>query len=276
MWSKLSAYLRKYNIMRTIPILNIKTENQTTKTITFNDKLCSRAKPGQFIMLWIPRVDEIPLSIMNSQKGEVSVTVKAVGSATNSLNSMKKGQNIGVRGPFGNWFSTRSNKCLLIGGGVGIVPLYFLLKKIVGDDKQITFINGAKTENELLFMSSIKILCKNQTILSTTEDGSYGYKGIITESLTKILRQEEFDIIYACGPESMMRNVFDIAELYKIPLEASLERLMRCGIGLCGSCVIGQYRVCRDGPIFNSKQLRKIQDEFGFSRLDFNGKKIPI
>lgn len=254
----------------------MKKEGPKTKTFTFKDKLCARAKPGQFLMLWIPRVDEIPLSIMNSQNGKVSVTVKAIGTATNTLNRMKKGQIIGVRGPFGNWFTKNFTKILLIGGGTGIAPLYFLLKKIAKNKKKITFIVGAKTKNELLFMSSIKDLCKKQTVLSTTEDGSYGLKCVITEPLENILHRERFDMIYACGPERMIRNVFDIAELYRTPIEASLERLIRCGIGLCGSCLIGKYRVCTDGPIFNSKQLREIQEEFGFSKLDFYGKKIPI
>jgi len=83
-------------------------------------------------------------------------------------------------------------------------------------------------------------------------------------------------MIYSCGPELMLRSVFDIAEKHKTPIEASLERLMRCGIGLCGSCVIGKYRVCRDGPIFSSIQLREIKNEFGRSKLDFDGKTINI
>jgi dihydroorotate dehydrogenase electron transfer subunit len=90
------------------------------------------------------------------------------------------------------------------------------------------------------------------------------------------LTKEKFDIIYTCGPEQMIRKVFDQAEKHKIPLEASLERLMRCAIGLCGSCIIGKYRVCADGPVFRSKQLKEVKDEFGCSKRDFDGRKIPI
>jgi dihydroorotate dehydrogenase electron transfer subunit len=91
-----------------------------------------------------------------------------------------------------------------------------------------------------------------------------------------MLNKEKFEMIYTCGPEKMMRQTFDLAENHGIALEASLERMMRCAIGLCGSCVIGRYRVCRDGPVFTSDQLRQLKDEFGVSKRGFNGKRIPI
>jgi dihydroorotate dehydrogenase electron transfer subunit len=227
-------------------------------------------------MFWIPQIDEIPLSIMNSQNGKVSVTVKAIGTATNALHRMIEGDIIGVRGPFGNFFTKNIGNVLLVGGGTGIAPLFFLARSLIEKSKKITFIIGAKIKSELLFLSSLKELCKKHTVLLTTEDGSCGMKCIVTEPLNKLLEQENYDIIYACGPELMIRKVFDIAKVHNTPLEASLERFMRCGIGLCGSCVIGEYRVCRDGPIFNSIRLREIQDEFGFSKLDRFGKAIPI
>ena len=273
---KLSDYLIKNNVLRTIPLLSVITENKTTKTFTFRDKLFGQAKPGQFLMLWIPGVNEIPLSIMNVENGEISVTVKSVGPATIALHKLKKADFVGIRGPFGNNFTENFNNVLMIGGGTGIAPLYFLAKKLIGKTKKITFLIGAKTKNDLLFLSSLEKLCINQTFLSTTEDGSYGLKCIVTNPILNLLNREKVDIIYTCGPELMLRNVFNIAEQYKIPVEVSLERLMRCGIGLCGSCVIGKYRVCRDGPIFSTVQLREIQQEFGSSKLDFDGKTINI
>jgi len=83
-------------------------------------------------------------------------------------------------------------------------------------------------------------------------------------------------MVYTCGPETMVRQVFELAEQRGIAMEASLERLMRCGIGLCGSCVIGKYRVCRDGPVFNSAQLSEVKDELGISKLGFDGNRIPL
>jgi dihydroorotate dehydrogenase electron transfer subunit len=254
----------------------VRNESRAIKTFTFKDKLCANAQPGQFLMLWIPQIDEIPLSIMNSQNGNVSVTVKAIGTATRTLHGMKEGDIIGVRGPFGNFFTKNIDNVLMIGGGTGIAPLFFLVKNLIKKSKRITFVIGAKTKSELLFLYSLKQLCKKQTILSTTEDGSYGLNCIVTKPLKKLIDQEKYNMIYTCGPEPMIRKVFDVSETFNTPMEASLERFMRCGIGLCGSCVIGKYRVCRDGPIFNSIQLREIQDEFGFSKLDRYGKTIPI
>jgi dihydroorotate dehydrogenase electron transfer subunit len=90
------------------------------------------------------------------------------------------------------------------------------------------------------------------------------------------LTKEKFDMIYTCGPEQMMRKVLDLAEKHEIALEASLERLMRCAIGLCGSCVVGKYRVCRDGPVFTASQLKEAKSEFGVSKRDFDGKRISL
>jgi dihydroorotate dehydrogenase electron transfer subunit len=83
-------------------------------------------------------------------------------------------------------------------------------------------------------------------------------------------------MIYTCGPEQMMRKVSDLAEKHGVALEASLERLMRCAIGLCGSCVVGRYRVCRDGPVFTISQLKEVKSEFGVSKRDFSGKRILL
>jgi dihydroorotate dehydrogenase electron transfer subunit len=254
----------------------VKTESPTVKTFTVKDKLCSKAKPGQFLMLWIPRVDEIPLSIMNADDGTVSVAVKAVGEATKSLHEMKIGDTIGVRGPFGTSFTENHGKILMAGGGTGTAPLLFLAKKIATKAKRLSFVTGAKTKNELLFVNELDQLCTEQSAIATTEDGSYGMKCLATEPLEKLLDKEKFDMIYTCGPEPMVRKVFELAEQRKIALEASLERLMRCGIGLCGSCVIGKYRVCRDGPVFNAAQLSEIKDELGISKLGFDGNRIPV
>ncbi|MGB9841288.1 MAG: dihydroorotate dehydrogenase electron transfer subunit, partial [Candidatus Bathyarchaeales archaeon] len=139
---------------------------------------------------------------------------------------------------------------------------------------RLAFIIGAKTKSELLFLNQLSGLCTAQSTIAATEDGSYGLKCLATEPLETLLQKEKFDMIYACGPEPMMRQVFLIAEKHRIPMEVSLERLMRCGIGLCGSCVIGKYRVCKDGPVFTGAQLREVKDELGVSKLDFDGKRI--
>ena len=264
------------NTLRTTPILNVKTESPTVKTYTLTDRLCAKAKPGQFLMLWIPKVDEIPLSIMNTQDDTVSVTVKEVGDATRHLHKMKKGETIGVRGPFGNSFTEISDKVLLVGGGTGTAPLLFLAKRLQAKKQRLAFVVGAKTQTELLFLAELSHICPKKSIITTTEDGTYGLQCLVTEPLTKLLEEQKFDMIYTCGPELMVSKIFALAEQHGVRFEASLERLMRCGIGLCGSCMIGKYRVCKDGPVFNSAQLRQVKDELGISKLGFDGNRIPV
>jgi dihydroorotate dehydrogenase electron transfer subunit len=274
---KLLAYRIAANQLRTTRILNVKTESPTVKAFTFKDKVCTRAKPGQFLMLWIPGVNEIPLSILDAtENGEVSVTVKKVGEATQALHNKKTGEIIGIRGPFGNSFTLKEGKILMVGGGTGTAPLLFLAKKSVSKATKLVFAIGAKTKEELLFIDKLEETCSKDNLIATTDDGSYGVEGLATTPLESLLAKERFDVIYTCGPEQMMRKVLDLAEKHGIALEASLERLMRCAIGLCGSCVVGKYRVCRDGPVFAASQLKEAKSEFGVSKRDFSGKRIPL
>lgn len=274
---RLSVWLTAANRLRTTRILGVKTESPTVKTFIFKDRQCAGAKPGQFLMLWVPGVDEIPLSILNAgEDGVISVAVKRVGEATEALHKKKAGEIIGVRGPFGNNFTLKSGKALMVGGGTGNAPLLFLAKKLAKEKAKIVFVTGAKTGKELLFLDELCTQCGRENVLAVTEDGSYGVKGLAAKPLEALLAREKFDIIYTCGPEQMVYEVFSIAEKHGISLEESLERLMRCAMGICGSCVIGKYRVCREGPVFTAEQLRRVKDEFGVWKRDFDGKKIPI
>jgi dihydroorotate dehydrogenase electron transfer subunit len=274
---KLLAYRIATNQLRTTHILSVKTESPTVKTFVFKDKICAKAMPGQFLMLWIPGVDEIPLSILNANKdGAVSVAVKKVGEATQALHNKKVGEIIGIRGPFGNSFTLKKGKILMVGGGTGTAPLLFLAKKLASKATKLVFVIGAKTKEELLFIDKIEETCSKDNLIATTEDGSCGIKCLATTPLESLLTKEKFGMVYTCGPEQMMRKVLDSAEKHGIFLEASLERLMRCAMGLCGSCVVGKYRVCTDGPVFTSSQLREAKKEFGVSKRDFDGKRIPL
>jgi dihydroorotate dehydrogenase electron transfer subunit len=274
---KLLAYHIATNKLRTARILNVKTESPTVKTFTFKDKVCARAKPGQFLMLWIPGVDEIPLSILDAKEdGAVSVAVKKVGEATQALHRKKTGEIIGIRGPFGNSFTLKEGKILMVGGGTGTAPLLFLSRKLASKAAKLVFVIGAKTKKELLFIDKLEETCGKDNLIATTEDGSHGSKCLATTPLKSLLAKEKFDMIYTCGPEQMMRKVLDLAEKHGIALEASLERLMRCAIGLCGSCIVGKYCVCRDGPVFTASQLKEVKSEFGILKRNFDGRKILL
>jgi len=160
-----------------------------------------------------------------------------------------------------------------------LVSLAPLTEKMVTQTKRkVTFMMGAKTRNELLFLERMKAAVSkvNGKMVVKTEDGSYGEKGLVTEPVERLLTTEKFDMVYACGPEQMMYKVFLLTERCKVPLQASLERFMRCAIGLCGTCVIGRFRVCRDGPVFSGDQLREVKSEFGHFRRGFDGKKTSL
>jgi dihydroorotate dehydrogenase electron transfer subunit len=272
----LSAYLTKINTIRTTPILNVKDESPTVKTYTLEDDLCAKANPGQFLMLWIPGIDEIPLSILNAGNGQVQFSVKAVGDATRHLQAMKPGDLLGLRGPFGNSFTETRGRVLLVGGGTGTAPLLFLAKRLATKADRLSFVIGAKTKNELIYLKELDAVCTDESAIATTEDGSYGLTCLATEPLEKLVEKQKFNMIYTCGPEKMMKAIFNLAEKRSLAMEASLERLMRCGIGLCGSCMIGKYRVCRDGPVFTMAQLSEVKDELGISKLGFDGSRIDV
>jgi len=274
---RLSVYPITYNWTRTVKIEKIVDENPKVKTFYFRDRLCLEAKPGQFLMVWIPGVDEIPLSISGvHSNGLASVTVARVGEATEAMHRLKPNNLIGVRGPFGNSFEISKGKILLVGGGTGMAPLAFLAEKLAENSCEITFIIGAKSAQELLFLERIERTLSQlkSKIIVMTEDGSLGQKGVATDPLDNLLREEKYDMIYACGPEPMIKKAFLAAEEANTLFQASLERIMRCGIGICGSCMLGKYRVCRDGPVFSSHQLREVIDELGNYKRDFNGNKV--
>jgi len=230
-------------------------------------------------MVWIPGVDEIPMSLSGTYpNGLSSFTAAKVGNATQALHKKKVGDLIGVRGPFGNSFTLSTGNILIVGGGTGLAPLVFLAERLVKTSEKLTFLLGAESKEKLLFLERVKrtLSTVNGRVITTTEDGSYGLKGTVIAPLKNLLEKERYDMIYTCGPELMMHKVFLLAESHGVPLQASLERLMRCAVGLCGSCVVGKYMVCRDGPVFTSKQLREVRNEFGNFKRDFDGRKISI
>ena len=275
--SPVPASFGSVNRMRTVEVLEVKEENCSVKTLTFSDELCRNADPGQFVMVWIPGVDEIPISLSGiNTDGNTSITVHDVGDASRALNKKQKGEKVGIRGPFGKGFVPSKGNVMVVGGGTGIGPLIPLSEKLVKIADKLTVMSGVKNQDNLLFVDRVDQICSegNSETVYTTEDGSYEFSGFITDQAEQKLMNEKFDMVYTCGPELMMYKMFLLTEHYKVPLQASLERIMRCSIGLCGSCQIGKLRVCKDGPVLTSEQLRSVKEEFGKFRLDATGKKI--
>jgi dihydroorotate dehydrogenase electron transfer subunit len=191
---------------------------------------------------------------------------------------MKGGDIIGVRGPFGNHFKIIGKKALVVGGGTGTAPLMMLTKKLHDEKVRTTVIEGARTRNQLLFLDQLCTLSAETSVevFFTTDDGSYETKGLVTDVVEKILSSRKFDAIYACGTDPMILKVCSLAEKYHTPMQASLVSIMFCAMGICGSCVIGKYRVCKDGPVFDQKQLKEVAIELGKFKRDFAGRKVTV
>jgi len=264
---------------RIVRIQDVKEETPTVKSIAFRDDQCSKAKPGQFVMIWIPGIDEVPMSLsLIGRDGTSGVTVRKRGEATNALCEKKTGDQIGVRGPYGTYFTVgKEAKPLLAGGGTGIAALAPLIEMPIMKKKDLTIVTGARTKTELIYLDRFKALhpLKMMRLVATTDDGSYGVKGLASSVVNTLLEREKFDMIYACGPELMMKTILDAAQKTGTRVQFSLERIFKCGVGICGSCSLGQYRVCRDGPIFSGDMLQGIA-EFGKTRRDTAGRIVPI
>ena len=264
---------------RVVPILDVVDEASSTKSFSFRDKLGATAMPGQFGMIWAPGTDEVPMSLLPRGKDDiVTITVKERGNGTGALLRKKKGDLIGVRGPYGRGFTYAGvRNALMIGGGTGAIPLLALTRILTPSRVRCSFILGAHTQRELLFQNEIERLCKETggSYIVTTDDGSAGTQALATHEAAKVLRAGSFDRVYTCGPEVMMRKVIDLAGEARIAAEAGLERIFKCGSGICGSCCIGSYIVCKDGPVFSGEILRELP-EFGRSTRDASGRPVII
>lgn len=246
-----------------LEIADVVEEGKGQKSFFFDKSIDCR--PGQFIMVWLPGIDEKPMAVSYYNKKEFAFTSQAIGNFTNALDRLKKGGKLGIRGPYGNSFSTKPNACV-VAGGVGMSSVSTLIEAL----KNPTIIYGARSSEHLIYLKRFK----NRII--TTDDGSFGKKGFTTDVLNEVLRNnKKIKIVYTCGPEVMMKKVFEICQKHKIEIEASLERYMACGFGICGKCMINDRICCIDGPIFNSKQLSKMPEFGNFARLK-SGRKVTI
>lgn len=237
----------------TCKILDIAQQTPTVKTIEFAHSF--DFVPGQFAMVWVPGVDEIPVSL----SGPNQITVKNVGAASAALHALKQGDVIGVRGPYGNGFAIDGHRVLVVGGGVGIAPMKALVQY---GEKDFTSIIGAQTKAELFFKDHFPALhvC--------TDDGSEGEKAFATIVADRLLGSQKFDAVAACGPEIMLKFLFQICEKHHVPVYFSMERWMKCGFGVCGHCAVDPtgWRACKEGPVASSTVLRGHKEFFAYKR----------
>jgi dihydroorotate dehydrogenase electron transfer subunit len=225
--------------------------------------------PGQFYMLkgsdWegsplLPR----PISVLDEdvKKGIIKFLIKIFGEGSRKLTQLKKGEMVLATGPLGNHFPfekvKKGEEIVLIGGGVGVPPLYYLSKILSEKGLDFIFLEGAKTKSELLLLDELKNFgCK---ILLSTEDGSIGEKGVVTKIAERYSKTADF--VFSCGPYGMLKSVAKIFEKEKTECYVSLEERMACGYGICLGCAVeikekdGRscfQRVCAEGPVFDSR-----------------------
>lgn len=228
------------------------------------------ASPGQFIMVWIPGVDEIPMSLsyLGDHKG---ITVKNVGEATKALTSLQVGDRIIVRGPYGRGYRAPKGKVLVVGGGTGMASLLPAMERIPAADVHTAI--GARNEKELLFEERSRKTSSDVRV--STDDGSKGFHGNAVQLAKEMMSSTKYDMVLGCGPEKMMFFLHKLCLENGIPCQMSLERYMKCGGGLCGSCAIDGKRVCREGPVFTGEELKEMK-EFGKQRRDECGGRLRL
>ncbi len=247
--------MNREGLFRRYRIVDVRIENQLTCTLIFDAPL-EHVQPGQFVMVWLPGFDEKPFSI--SGDAPMAITIADVGLFSHRLTQLEPGECVWVRGPFGRGFSLTSESHLLVGGGYGAAPLSLLASRARKLGHSVAVALGAKSESDLMLIPLFKrIGCQ---VYTATEDGSSGVRGLVTAAMERAFTDCKPSALYACGPNPMLVALATFAHENKLPAQLSFEALIRCGIGLCGSCELPEtvciklgippgFLVCRDGPV---------------------------
>jgi len=249
----------KYRYTRCKLIKKIKHNKYVYSLILDPERDFPEIEPGAFLMVWHPAYEEIPISpSMYYDDGSIRLTIKNVGPTTRALTSMEYGEYIYVRGPYGKGFDLEgSGRYLLIGGGYGSAPLIYALHILRDKGNDALYVEGAKSINEGLFIDEARSL-KYESVL-VTEDGSSRIKGLVTDYIINIYR--DYDYILACGPNRMLLKLIEMFKDHSgINIQLSFESIVKCGVGICGSCRLGESGtlLCIDGPVLNIDTARMI------------------
>jgi dihydroorotate dehydrogenase electron transfer subunit len=237
-----------------------------------SSQVCKKAEPGNFVHVKV-NSDGSPLlrrpfSIhdVDRAKNSFEILLKVVGEGTAILSQKSPGQALDLLGPIGNSFSLppRGREVILVAGGMGIAPLWFLFTRLAGrlSPENITVFLGARSKEELLYTDQLK--ATRAKLIVATDDGSAGRRGLITEVFLKEMKKRGFDpkklAAYSCGPHKMLKRVSQIAKSLDLSCQISLETHMACGVGACWGCVVKENtetykRVCVDGPVFDAREV---------------------
>lgn len=249
-------------------------ETKRHATIAFRDEALAASPAGTFCMVWVPGVDEVPMGTGYTDEGRVTLTVEAKGDCTKALLALAEGSRIGVRGPYGTGFSlpeTPSRVCF-VGGGTGIAPMARGAQQAHAAGHEVTVVSGARSKDRMLLHAWLGAQAKASRLRyePCTDDGSYGYPGTTIARLTDLL-DEGCDYVAACGPERMMVAGVDLCRDRGVVAEASLERYMKCAVGICDACTVGPgTRLCVEGPVLGAEALAATS-EFGAAHRDAAG-----
>ena len=263
------------DLPQTVTIREIREDTRTIRTFVLDAEV-PEATPGQFIMLWLPDVDEKPMSIVNPSP--LTVTVARVGPFSTTLHQRKVGDQIGWRGPYGRGFTLDEQRpALLVSGGCGVGPICFLATLAVSRGIPTTVALGARSADDLVLEEQLSAL--DVALEVATDDGSKGHHGFVTTLASDILnrtrRKKRKPAVYACGPEPMLVALHRLCRDQGIPGQLSLERYMKCGFGICGQCALDGLLVCHDGPVFDVTQLDGLRD-FGEAHRTATGRRLPL
>ena len=229
---------------------------------------------GQFNMLYVFGIGEVPISISGDpdKSGRMVHTIRAVGAVTKVMRTLKRGSVIGLRGPYGKGWpleESRGNDIIIIGGGIGLAPLRPALYRLISEREKygrISLLYGTRTPADILFHKELerwrgRLDLDVEVTVDRANTSWRGHVGVVTTLIPKASFDPLQTTAFICGPEIMMR--FTVLELERrgIPSEniyLSLERSMKCGIGLCGHCQLGPCFICKDGPVFSYSKVKNI------------------
>ncbi len=256
--------------MRTIVAVQARVQ-ETPSTVTLRFPYAAAAEPGQFVMVWVPGEDELPMSLSYTDGASKGITVKAMGETTRKIQRIEVGTRLGIRGPYGNRFDLSAKCILIVAGGSGAAVLAPGAERAIARGASITVALGATTGGELLFRD--RFASMGAKVEVSTDDGSVGTRGYVTVGVERLLATDPFDAVWSCGPEVMMRKVALLAQARGVRSYGSVERQMKCALGMCDACALGPFHVCTDGPVFPTERLLPLP-EFGAFKRDPAGRRV--
>lgn len=268
-------------VMQPVPsrVLSVAKETHDTFTLKIEPPEADPVaffQPGQFSMLYVPGVGELPISISGDpeRRETLTYTIRSVGQVTYQLVTRSPGDSIGIRGPFGTSWplkEARGKSVLLVAGGIGLAPLrpaiYHVLRHR-GDYNRLVILYGGRSPRDLLYKKEFAAwgMLPDTQALATVDYGGVswrGYVGVVTTLFRHVRMQPDETVAMLCGPEIMMRYASRELESRGVPTSQiwlSMERNMKCAVGFCGHCQLGPYFVCKDGPVFSLPTLKPLLD----------------